>query len=84
MVDLTGGFALSSKMEMKHADNAFQFLYENQHKLIMTPFFRATFVPGHFSTKKLTFLMKKIRINKCFSWGNGVDFSAGYLVYKKD
>jgi len=32
---LTGGFALFSKIEPRHADNAFRYMYENQHKLIM-------------------------------------------------
>lgn len=36
MVDLTGGFALYTKLEISHAEEAFKFLYENQDRLIMT------------------------------------------------
>merc|ERR1711957_574101 len=36
MVDLTGGFALYTTLQMAHAEETFEFLYENQHKMIMT------------------------------------------------
>lgn len=36
MVDLTGGFAVSTRLNMTHADKTFNFLFANQSNLIMT------------------------------------------------